>query len=289
MTYLLDTDILSNLMKPSPSLALIRRLASVPAEQQFVSSISLGELVYGAHRATARTAFLLQQINRVVLPNLPILPFDAHAARRGLVWISRVLLSATRTFASPPPPWYSDLPLSPVTCATSSACPTWWWRTGSSDESRTAMKAITLHQPYATLIAVGAKRIETRGWRTRYRGPLAIHAARVFGHEARALCCREPFRAALARGGYADPAALPLGAVVAICRLVDCLLTGAVGGQPSPHVPPGDTPEWAFGNYAPGRYLWLLEDIAPVLPPRLARGKQGFWEWREATAGKLHG
>jgi tRNA(fMet)-specific endonuclease VapC len=82
MTYLLDTDILSNLMKPSPSLALIRRLASVPAEQQFVSSISLGELVYGAHRATARTAFLLQQINRVVLPNLPILPFDAHAARR---------------------------------------------------------------------------------------------------------------------------------------------------------------------------------------------------------------
>ncbi len=41
------------------------------------------------------------------------------------------------------------------------------------------MKAITLHQPWATLVAVGAKRIETRSWATSYRGPLAIHAART--------------------------------------------------------------------------------------------------------------
>lgn len=38
------------------------------------------------------------------------------------------------------------------------------------------MKALTLHQPWATLVAVGAKQVETRGWATRYRGPIAIHA-----------------------------------------------------------------------------------------------------------------
>ena len=48
--YLLDTDILSNLLKRAPSTTLIAKLASVPIEQQFTSSITLGELVYGAYR-----------------------------------------------------------------------------------------------------------------------------------------------------------------------------------------------------------------------------------------------
>ena len=141
------------------------------------------------------------------------------------------------------------------------------------------MKAITLHQPYATLIAIGAKRIETRGWRTRYRGSLAIHAAQAFPLESRALCSREPFCSALQRGGYASPDALPRGAVVATCRLVDCLPTGPDAARPPAGVPPAGTMEWAFGNYALGRYLWLLEDVVPVRPARPAKGKQGFWEW----------
>ena len=39
------------------------------------------------------------------------------------------------------------------------------------------MKALSLRQPWASLIANGHKTIETRTWRTRYRGPLAIHAS----------------------------------------------------------------------------------------------------------------
>lgn len=39
------------------------------------------------------------------------------------------------------------------------------------------MKAITIWQPWASLIACGAKKYETRGWPTKYRGPIAIHAA----------------------------------------------------------------------------------------------------------------
>lgn len=79
--YLLDTDILSNLMKRAPASTLVARLARVPPEDQFTSSVTLGELLYGAHRSS-RTAALLERIEETLLPELPILPFDADAARR---------------------------------------------------------------------------------------------------------------------------------------------------------------------------------------------------------------
>lgn len=80
--YLLDTDILSNLLRRAPSPGLIARIAAIPPEQQFTSSITLGELVYGARRLGDRAAHLLKRIEDTLLPNLPVLPFDAAAARR---------------------------------------------------------------------------------------------------------------------------------------------------------------------------------------------------------------
>ena len=80
--YLLDTDILSNLLRRSPSTALVTMLASIPPEQQFTSSITLGEMVYGAYRLEERAGALLQRLEETLLANLPILPFDASAARR---------------------------------------------------------------------------------------------------------------------------------------------------------------------------------------------------------------
>ena len=47
--YLLDTDILSNLLKRVPSTALVAKLASIPVENQFTSSITFGEMIYGAY------------------------------------------------------------------------------------------------------------------------------------------------------------------------------------------------------------------------------------------------
>jgi predicted nucleic acid-binding protein len=79
--YLLDSDILINLIRRAPSTMLIARLASVPPEQQFTSSITLGELVYGAYKLQARTDELLQQLEESLLPNLPVLPFDSAAAQ----------------------------------------------------------------------------------------------------------------------------------------------------------------------------------------------------------------
>ena len=79
--YLLDSDILINLIRRGPSTLLIAKLASVPPEQQFTSSVTLGELVYGAYKLQARTDYLLQQLEETLLPNLPVLPFDSAAAR----------------------------------------------------------------------------------------------------------------------------------------------------------------------------------------------------------------
>ena len=80
--YLLDTDILSNLLKRVPSTALIAKLASVLPEHQFTSSITVGELVYGAYRVRTRSGHLLERLNSILLPNLAALPFDEAAARR---------------------------------------------------------------------------------------------------------------------------------------------------------------------------------------------------------------
>lgn len=74
----LDTDVLSFLMRATPPLRLVRRFASIPADQQATTAINLGELVYGAMR-TERSAGLLAGI-QTVRSDLVVLPFDSSAA-----------------------------------------------------------------------------------------------------------------------------------------------------------------------------------------------------------------
>ncbi len=76
--FLFDTDILSQVLKPSPSPNLLVRLAEVPPEQQFTTAITVGEMVYGAHRSTRREHFL-RQLEERVWPAVRILPFDRFA------------------------------------------------------------------------------------------------------------------------------------------------------------------------------------------------------------------
>lgn len=148
------------------------------------------------------------------------------------------------------------------------------------------MKAISLTQPWASLVAIGAKRIETRSWYTNHRGPLAIHASKRFPHPCRELCHEWPFKEALNDGDIpatlalhaGDPEHLPLGAVLATCRLVACLPTNLV---PS-HLEYGSLltdRERAFGDHTSGRYAWVLEDVVALPEPIPARGALGLWEW----------
>jgi len=50
------------------------------------------------------------------------------------------------------------------------------------------MKALTLTQPWASLMALQSKTIETRSWYTAYRGELVIHAAKGFPKWAKETC-----------------------------------------------------------------------------------------------------
>ena len=77
--YLFDTDSLSQVLKRSPLSSFIARLAATPVEHQFTTAITVGEMVYGAHRS-ARRDELLNQLQTRVWPNITILPFDRTAA-----------------------------------------------------------------------------------------------------------------------------------------------------------------------------------------------------------------
>lgn len=150
------------------------------------------------------------------------------------------------------------------------------------------MKALSLTQPWATLVAIGAKRIETRSWSTHYRGPIAIHASKGFPRDCRDLCATQPFLRELTRVGLSMPE-LPLGAVVATARLAYVFLTGdALNYQDRSRTVRGPsgltyemTPqEITFGDYSPGRFGWVLTDVVRLPSPIPAKGSLGLWDWR---------
>lgn len=130
------------------------------------------------------------------------------------------------------------------------------------------MKALTLTQPWASLVACGAKKVETRSWGTSYRGPLAIHAAKGFPAAARVFA-----RTLHAEGIIDKWESLPVGMIVATCRLHDVLREdGSI-------LWPGQ--EQRFGDLSLGRYAWILHEIEPIAPLP-ARGSLGLWEWAGA-------
>lgn len=136
------------------------------------------------------------------------------------------------------------------------------------------IKAISLWQPWASLIAIGAKRFETRSWPTAYRGPLAIHAAKRWTNDEKNLCCKEPFWEALTEFCIGPPHGfdhdLPLGCIVAVAELRDCF---EIGWQPEI-----GSNEYAFGDWRPGRFAWQLNDVRRLDTPIPWRGSQGFFE-----------
>ena len=147
--------------------------------------------------------------------------------------------------------------------------------------SRSSLKALTLTQPWATLVAIGAKTLETRDWPTKYRGPFAIHAAKGFPLEARSLCRTQPFRDVLAAGGYASADELPRGAVVAVVNLKSLLMCGPSTARKIRALSKrGELPprEAAFGDFSDGRYGFVLGDVCRMQPPVPARGMLGFWD-----------
>lgn len=136
------------------------------------------------------------------------------------------------------------------------------------------MKALTIRQPWTSLIAWEEKHYETRGWATTYRGPLAIHAG-IDDSALDVVDANSFYRAAFKRHGDPPLTKLPFGAVVCVVDLV--------GVAPVAHyLWPFCTltqQETTFGDYGPGRFAWRLENVRVLAQPIAVRGKQGLWEW----------
>jgi hypothetical protein len=156
------------------------------------------------------------------------------------------------------------------------------------------MKAITVLEPWASLIMLNQKHIETRSWKTNYRGQLLIHAGTGHRPWHMDLAFKEPFFSSLEQvhSTKLDKAiTYHLGCIIAVCELTDCIkIVGAIDGSLGSFSVPvhkaelenGETirgNEFYFGDYQIGRYAWILHDIKALEKPIPVKGQQGLWNY----------
>jgi len=77
--FLFDTDTITNIVKPRPSQNLLEKLAKVSKEQQYISTITISEIVYGAEKSQ-RPEYHLKNLENILLPAVNIVGFDTKAA-----------------------------------------------------------------------------------------------------------------------------------------------------------------------------------------------------------------
>jgi tRNA(fMet)-specific endonuclease VapC len=81
MGWIFDTDAISEVLRPKPAEMYLAWLRTIPADEQLVTAISVGELYWGAFRSPARDRHL-RNIETRLLPAVRVLPFDTRAARQ---------------------------------------------------------------------------------------------------------------------------------------------------------------------------------------------------------------
>lgn len=123
------------------------------------------------------------------------------------------------------------------------------------------MKAITLKQPWASMVAFGWKTIETRKWKTRHRGELLIVAGKGWVWLGSTVSRADGWT-----GIIGDPSTYWYGHAVAVATLIGC--------RPMTKDDESD----ALCMYEPGRYAWLLENVRQLETPFRVRGFPGIFE-----------
>jgi activating signal cointegrator 1 len=167
------------------------------------------------------------------------------------------------------------------------------------------MKAISLHQPWADMVKLGHKTYETRGWSTKHRGPIAIHASRSMAHLD--LMTEPPFSTCYDKHLIKIT---ELGSIVAVAevsytcpayQITADLCESAEELQDMlkhPECPKNLRPEWenqlvkiqhelAFGDYTMGRFAWKLTNIKRLPNPIPCRGYQKIWNLDENITAQI--
>lgn len=140
------------------------------------------------------------------------------------------------------------------------------------------MKALPLWQPWASLVCLGAKRVETRHW----PAPAWVVGRRIAIHacvtpKGLVLCHEEPFNEYIP-----DPRGLPTGALFCTVVVDRCReITQAAGLE----LHERNWHEFAFGDYTPGRFAWVLRDVQPFDMPIPWKGSQGIFDVPDDLVG----
>lgn len=129
------------------------------------------------------------------------------------------------------------------------------------------MKVLTIKEPFATLIKKEVKHIETRSWKTSYRGELYIQAGiSKIGKEI-----KDKKELSL----LYNKNELNYGYIICKCNLVDCLY---ITKDFINNLKKNNYTEYICGHYEVGRYAWLLKDIEIITPIRV-KGQLGIWNY----------
>ena len=131
------------------------------------------------------------------------------------------------------------------------------------------MKVLSLTEPYATLIKNGIKTIETRSWKTSYRGRLYIHASSTKIPKA--------YRENQALMSLVNNKELSYGNIICSCDLVDCI---EMTDEFIDDIRKNNN-EYVTGIYAKGRYAWILKNIEILDNPIKAKGHLGIWNYED--------
>ena len=128
------------------------------------------------------------------------------------------------------------------------------------------MKVISIKEPFATLIKNGTKKIETRSWKTNYRGELFIHAS---GKKLSKEILKNNFVLELIKDMDMN-----YGNIICRCKLVDCIYMDEQFLDSIRN----DVNEYNLGEYKLGRYAWIIDDVQPI-HPILVKGKLNIWNY----------
>lgn len=132
------------------------------------------------------------------------------------------------------------------------------------------LPAISLYGPWAHLMAAGAKKNETCGWPTSYRGDIAIHAGKVLDRQMAA-----DDRVLAAMGwDCSHEINYPAGAVLCVVEIYHTIQTDEDGFMLDEFK---ESDEYHFGDYSPGRWVWLTRNLRPLKDPVRTRGYQKIW------------
>lgn len=129
------------------------------------------------------------------------------------------------------------------------------------------MKVLSLREPWATLIKEGKKTIETRSWRTLYRGELYIHASK------KRISKNDKKIDELLK--LIPNVQMSYGNIICKCNLVDCVYMD----QEFLEKIKENKQEYLCGEYSLGRYAWILNDIEILDKPIPAKGQLNVWTY----------